>query len=174
MIFTGFKRKSNQIFLRNRLPQLLEESNKDTAKKVKKVIVILDDVAHKNSILKEIVNTLEIDDKNVDCILFQRKISKENIEEGLICPKDFGWYGKIKSNHLKSVLTKKYDLLINYSKVDDLYVNLLILQSKSDFKAGFAHLDNRFYDLLIECKLNDFKSFNVELKKYLKILKKIL
>ena len=173
MIFTGFKRKSNQIFLRNRLPQLLEESNKDTTKKVKKVIVILDDVAHKNSILKEIVNTLEIDEKNIECIVFQQKISKENIEEGLISPKDFGWYGKIKSNYLKSVLTNKYDLLINYSKVDNLYVNLLILQSKSAFKAGFAHLDNRFYDLMIDCKSDDFKSFNNELSKYLKILKKI-
>jgi len=173
MIFTGFKRKSNQIFLGKKWSQLLEKTAIEKAANIKKVFVILDDVTLKDAMLKEIANTLVVDQKNVECIVFKQKINKENTDEDLISPKDFGWYGKIKSEHLKKRLTKKYDLLINYSKVDDLYSNLLLLHCNTSFNVGFKHLDGRFYDLVIDCKSHDFKSFNSELGKYLKILKKI-
>ena len=173
MIFTGFKRKSNQIFLRKRGAQLLERPSKNEAGTIKKVFVILDEGSKKSFLTKEIVKTLNITEKDVVSVVFQQKIDKENVDEDIVSPKDFGWYGNIKSEHLKSILTNKYDLLINYSKVDNLYSNLLILQCKSLFNVGFEHLDNRFYDLMIDCKSDDFKSFNSELIKYLKILKKI-
>ena len=173
MIFTGFKSKSNQIFLRKRWPQLLKKSSKDKAGTIKKVFVILDDDSQKSFLTKDIVKALNITEKDVVNIVVQQNIGKENDDEDLVSQKDFGWYGKIKSEHLKAVLTNKYDLLINYSKVDNLYSNLLILQCKSLFNVGFEHLDNRFYDFMIDCKSDDFKSFNNELSKYLKILKKI-
>ncbi|MEX1382402.1 MAG: hypothetical protein AB1Z17_03310, partial [Lutibacter sp.] len=91
----------------------------------------------------------------------------------LFSSKDFGWYGKINNDTLKNILTKKYDLLINYSKIDYLYNNILLLHSKVAFKVGFASLDNRFYDLLINCKTSEIALFNKEVRKYLEILNKI-
>ncbi|WP_299528546.1 hypothetical protein [uncultured Lutibacter sp.] len=173
MIFTGFKRKSNQIFFNRRLKDLLKKSTAISSKEIKRVIVFLDTISEKDKVKKEILALFNIAEKDLKMVVFQQKVSKEESSEDIITPKDFGWYGRINSEKLKTILTKKYDLLINYSKVDNLYSNLLLLQCKIGFRAGFKHLDNRFYDLLIDCKSDDFKLFDKELLKYLKILKKI-
>ena len=173
MIFTGFKQKSNQIFFNKRLSEFLKKSTSISSKEIKQVFVILDSTSNQDKIEKELMNILNISKKNIEFVVFQQKVTKDQIVNELISPKDFGWYGRIKSDKIKSVLTKKYDLLINYSKVDNLYSNLLILQCKAAFRAGFEHLDNRFYDLLINCDSDDFCSFNNELKKYLVILNKL-
>jgi len=173
MIFTGFKRKSNRFFFNRRLVDLLKKSSAISSKEIKHVIVFLDDISEKDKIKKEVLALFNIAESDLEMVIFQQKTAKEEHSEAIITPKDFGWYGKINSEKLKIILTKKYDLLINYSKVDNLYSNLLLLQCKIGFRAGFKHLDNRFYDLLIDCKTSDLKLFNEELLKYLKILNKI-
>ncbi|MBL4724740.1 MAG: hypothetical protein JKY73_05075 [Lutibacter sp.] len=135
--------------------------------------MILDSTSNQDKIEKELMNILNISKNNIEFVIFQQKGAKDQIVDELISPKDFGWYGRIKSDKIKAVLTKKYDLLINYSEVDNLYSNLLILQCKAAFRVGFEHLDKRFYDLLINCDSDDFSSFNKELKKYLTILNKL-
>ncbi len=173
MIFTRFKQKSNQLFLNRRLVDLLKKSTAISSKEIKHVIVFLDAISEKDTIKKEVLALFNIAESDLELVVFQQKINKEESSEAIITPKDFGWYGTINAEKLKTILTKKYDLLINYSKVDNLYSNLLLLQCKIGFKAGFKHLDNRFYDLLIDCKLSDLELFNKELLKYLKILKKL-
>ena len=173
MIFRGFKRKSNQIFFKKQLPVLLENSHKNTSAEVKKVIVFLDDVSKKTEIKNSLSSLFNLSDNAIDWCVFLQKKSKSEDEEGVFTPKDFGWFGMINAPELKSILTKKYDLLINYSKVESLYSDLLILRSRTAFRVGFAHLDSRFYDLVIDCDAEDWELFNSELKKYLKILNKI-
>ena len=173
MIFTGFKRKSNQFFFDNRLPNWLKKPADSSSKEITNVLVLIDNISEKEMIHKSLLSLFEIESANLDIIVVQQKISKDQVSEEINTPKDFGWFGKIKSDRLKSVLTKKYDLLINYSNVDNLYCNLLLLQCKVAFKTGFAHLDSRFYDLTIDCEPNNLELFNNELKKYLIILNKI-
>ena len=173
MIFTGIKRKSNQIFLNKRFDNLLENNFKNTSKKVEKVVVFLDDISKIEEIKSSIKRLLQISEEAIEVLVFQKKIPKENENEGVFSPKDFGWYGKIKSEGLKHILTKKYDVLINYSKVENIYSNLLLLQCKTSLRVGFLHLDNRFYDLIIECELTEIELFNRELKKYLEILNRV-
>jgi len=173
MIFTGFKRKSNQIFFNKNLPELLKKSEAISSKEIKIILVFLDEVSKKDQIQKGLMALFNIAESAMKFVVFQQKVAKEQISEDIITPKDFGWYGKMNSEKLKTILTKKYDLLINYSKVDNLYMNLLLLQCKVGFKAGFTHLDNRFYDLVINCETDDLELFNTELKKYLTILNKI-
>ena len=173
MIFTGFKRKSNQFFLKRRLSDLLKKTSAISSKEIKHVIIFLDDISEKDKIKSELLSLLNIAENNLKIVIFKQKIKDDQNLEEITTPKDFGWYGKIDSEKLKTILTKKYDLLINYSKVDNLYSNLLLLQCKAGFRVGFKHLDNRFYDLIIGCKWNDLELFNKELKKYLTILNKI-
>ncbi|WP_456463253.1 DUF6913 domain-containing protein [Lutibacter sp.] len=173
MIFTGFKRKSNQFFFDKQLPKLLKNSNMNSQGKIKKVLIFLNDATEKIPVLNSLEKALNIPKNNIKIIIFKQKIPKENTDENVISSKDFGWYGKITSEKLRNILTKKYDLLINYSKVDNLYNNVLLLQSKTAFKAGFSHLDNRLYNLLINCESSNLELFNKELKKYLTILKKL-
>ena len=151
MIFTGFKKKTNQIFLNKKFADLFKKSRTVSSKKIKKIIVFIDDVLEKEPIQKSLVTLFNTAEDNIKFVIFQQKRSKEQIIEDIVTPKDFGWYGKINSSELKSVLTKKYDLLISYSKDENLYANLVLLQCKVGFKAGFSHLDSRFYDLIINC-----------------------
>jgi len=170
MIFTGIKRKSNQIFFNKKLIELLGSSKIATSKEVKKVIVFLDNVSEKEIIKKNLSTILKISKNSIEVVVF-KNLNKNKLEKEIFTPKDFGWFGTIRSERLKNILTKKYDLLINYSKTDTLYKNLVVLQSKTAFRVGFAHLDNRFYDLLINCNASDISLFNKEMKKYLYILK---
>jgi|SRR5680860_1356617 len=171
MIFTGFKRKSNQIFFKKNLPSLLKNAHKSPFDEVKKVIIFLDINANRISILSALTSMLKISESDIKVVVFQRKLKKEKEENEIITPKYFGWYGKIDNEKLKNILTNKYDLLINYSKVDNVYLNILLLQCKAAFKVGFAHLDKRLYDLMIRCESDEINLFHEELKKYLVILK---
>lgn len=171
MIFTGFKRKSNQIFFKKTLQTLLKNEHESPFDEVKKVIIFLDDYSTKASIVNELISILKISENDIKVVVFQQKLRNEKEPMDIITPKDFGWYGKIDSEKLKNILTNKYDLLINYSKIDNLYLNLLLLQCKASFKVGFAHSDKRLYDLMIRCEPDEIDLFNEELIKYLTILK---
>jgi hypothetical protein len=171
MIFTGFKRKSNQIFLKKILPGILKNEQKTPFNEVKKVLIFLDAAADRSRIVSELTSLLKIAESDIKVVVFLKKYKNENEPDDIITPKDFGWYGKIDSEKIKNILTNKYDLLINYSKVDNVYLNILILQSKAAFKVGFAHLDKRLYDFMIRCEVDEIALFNEELLKYLVILK---
>lgn len=173
MIFTGFKQKSNQLFFNKQLPVWLDNLKNNSSNDIKKIVVLLDDISEKSFIQNRVATLFNLTKYDVDVAVFREKLDKSNEQVFIYTPKSFGWYGKIKTYFLENILTKKYDLLINYSKVENLYSNLLLLQCETAFRVGFDHLDNRFYDLLIDCDPEDVKLFNSELMKYLKILNKI-
>ena len=173
MIFTGFKRKSNQFFFNKTLPSLLKKEHESPFEEVKKVIIFLDENSEKAQIITQLVTILKIPESNIKVIVFKRNLKNEIETDDIITPKDFGWYGKFDSERVKNILTNKYDLLINYNKIDQFYTNLLVLQSNASFKVGFAHLKSGLYDLTIQCNHNEIELFTKEVKKYLKILKKI-
>lgn len=171
MIFTGFKRKSNQIFFKKTVPFFLKNEQKSPFGEVKKVLIFLDDISEKEMIVSQLATLLKIAESDIKVVVFQRKLRKETPDEDIVTPKDFCWYGKIDNEKLKNIITNKYDLLINYSKVDNVYLNILLLQCKAAFRAGFAHMDKRLYDLLIRCEPEEIDLFHEELIKYLIILK---
>jgi hypothetical protein len=171
MIFTGFKRKSNQIFFKKTLPGFLKNEHKSPFDEVKKVLIFLDDNVEKELVVSTLAALLKISESAIKVVVFQRKLRKENTSDDIITPKDFGWYGNIDNEKLKNILTNNYDLLINYSKVDNVYLNILLLQCKAAFSVGFAHMDKRLYDLLIRCEPDEIDLFHEELIKYLVILK---
>ena len=47
MIFTGIKRKSNQLFFNKRVKELLADAAESTSEKIKKVLIVLDDISLK-------------------------------------------------------------------------------------------------------------------------------
>ena len=173
MIFTGIKRKSNQIFFNKEARNFSNNFEEISSENINKIIIFLDDSSKKSDIVSNLQALFNLSKEDIEILVFNKKSNENNTEERFFTPKCFGWYGKINSNTLKSILTKKYDLLINYSKIESLYNNLLILQCKSSFNIGYAELDKSFYDLLIDCNPSDFKTFNNEIEKYLKILNKV-
>lgn len=173
MIFTGFKRKSNQIFINKNWHELLEKSSVVSEGDIKNVLIIVNNQLEKEAIVKSLNEILKLPQNNIDTIIFQPKVKKEQRDLGIITPKDFGWNGKVPTQKLENILTKNYDLLINYSKVDSVYVNLLSLHCKIAFRAGFGHLNKNLYNFIVKCDPTELSLFHTELIKYLKILKKI-
>ena len=173
MIFKGLKKTCNQLFLNKNMAEFLEKSGVSDANKTGRILVLSDDITSGQYLPREVSEILNVSENHIDLIIFNKKKPKERQHEFVITSADFGWFGKVKSEKLKNILTNKYDLLINYCKVDNLYSNLLLLQSKTALKVGFAHFDTRFYELIIKCDPSDRALFNSELRKYLKILNKI-
>jgi len=173
MIFTGFKRKTNQIFFNKKLIELQNQGDVSCNKNIESVLVVLDNPENQDKIIKDLSKKLNRAKNCFEVVIFQPKKDKNNLIENAFYPTCFGWYGKIKSIFFKDILTKKYDLLINYNKVDNIYVNLLLLQCKADFKVGFANLNKALYQLVIDCETDDYELFNEEIKKYLTILNKL-
>lgn len=173
MIFTGFKRKSNQFFFSRNKETLLENSRIDSFGAIKKVIVLVNSLLELEEAKATLSKLLHISENEIDGIVFQLKIKKEEKNEIIFTPKDFGWNGDVKSDKLGAILTNQYDLLINYSKVENVYVNLLLLQCKVAFKVGFGDVNKELYDFIIKCDASEIAVFHTELIKYLKILKKL-
>lgn len=173
MIFTGFKRKSNQIFFNRNKEELLEKSRTETVGTIKKVVLVVNSIAEADELKETVSKLLNIPKATIDAIVFQMKVKKDQKNDTILTPKDFGWHGDLKNNKIENILTNQYDLLINYSKVENVYINLLLLQCKVAFRIGFGHFDKLLYDLIIKCEIAELDLFHTELIKYLKILKKL-
>jgi hypothetical protein len=173
MIFKGLKKTCNQLFLNKNIAEFLKKSEVSDANKTGRILIFSDDITSGHYLPREVSEMLNISEDHIDLIIFKKKRPKDRQHEFVITSADFGWFGQVKSEELRIILTNKYDLLINYCKVDNLYGNLLLLQSKTALKIGFAHFDTRFYKLIIKCDPSDRALFNSELIKYLKILNKI-
>lgn len=173
MIFTGFKRKSNQNFFNKRIEELHNDLQVTNASLVRNALIFLDDFSEKGLILNEIREKFGLSENQIQFVIFQKKLDKKKLMPDVITVKDFGWYGNILSSEIKNLLTKEYDLLINYSKVENVFINLLILQCKTTFRVGLSHLDKRLYNLIVNCEIDDYKVFTSEIQKYLRILNKI-
>ena len=87
--------------------------------------------------------------------------------------KDFGFFGKVKSEALNRFLTIDFDLLINYCDASLLYPKVIMMRSAAKMRAGFENEANFFNDIAVKAKQNDIDTFNNELAKYLRILKLI-
>jgi hypothetical protein len=173
MIFTGLKRKSNQLFLNRKLGGFIDKIKTNKGGCVSNILVICDDLERCTELISYLNRKIGYDKDQIQCLVFQRKAGGQDLEKNIFSPSDFGWYGGVKSNRLRQILTKKIDLLINYSKIENLYCNILLLQCKAGFRVGYSDSDNRFYDLMINCKRDDHDTFGYELKKYLTILNKL-
>ena len=87
--------------------------------------------------------------------------------------KDFGLFGKIKSEALNKFVHRDYDLLVNYCDPALLFPKVIMLRSVAKMRAGFENEANFFNDIAINVSGNDIDGFNRELIKYLQILKLI-
>jgi hypothetical protein len=104
-------------------------------------------------------------------LTFKKKLP--SLRQNQVHDKDFTWGGEIKNQNAREFLEIPFDVLIGYYKGSHDYLDLMVSVSKAKFKVGVADADPRLYDLIIEIQPEKIDAFKAELKKYLKILKKI-
>lgn len=176
------RNKSNMFFnkIKEKVHYFFVKKNKDSHryKGTKKegtnqsILVIIDDFDTKDLVEKELRHFFK-EKISLDIITFKEEVKDKKERLEYITPYDFGWKGGISDKLKETVLTKKYDLLINYCKVDYVYIKTLLLYCHFDFAISYAHLNNEPYDIQINCDTDNVKLFTDEVKKYLKILNKI-
>ena len=170
MILAGLKKKNLKKYFEKRITKK-EGFN---SSKIQTILFIVDEnTIPKVDFIKQFEDDFKNKECNIDILVFKPIKEKTDSAENYFFESDFGWNGVLKSNSLKKFVKNDYDLLINYVKQENLYVNTITLLSNSKFKVGRARIDNRLFDLIIDCNLDDLKTFNLEIKKYLEILNKL-
>lgn len=124
--------------------------------------------------LYEFGNELGLQRKDVKLFTFletRRKIP--SLRQNQITNKEFTWRGEINNQNAKEFLDFPFDVLIGYYKGKHEFLSAMVAQSKAKFKMGFNGADERLFDLLLTVDLQNTDAFKSEVKKYLKIFKKI-
>ncbi len=175
MNFTGLKKKTAFQFYEKQLKKL--KKNSGAIPSTIETIGILADSRLFGSydISRNLSQKLNMPHKKFEIIIF------ENLKDDFVSQhyntfseKDFGMYGKIKTQNVLGFVDTKYDLLINYCNSDSVFSTIVAMRSKAKFKVGFADEQLQdLYDFMIVIEGNKIDVFNDELAKYLQILELI-
>ena len=145
----------------------------DKQGKVKKVAVVLDNEALVNVITSNMLNIFPFQKQDITFLVYREFSKKQEATPLFFTEKEIGYKASLKSDNLKNFVKNDYDLLINYTKMSNLYTNVITLQSQAKLKAGFAEIDDRLFDIVVSDPTFNEAVLNQELKKYLTILNKI-
>lgn len=174
-MLSKLKRKSILKYFSKESKKASSEPRILNTKRIRRIGVLMEDaqLLTSNSTLNSLQQNFEIPMENIQLLVFKKFDKKEVYTDFEFSEKDFGWYGSLKLNKLQEFVKNDYDLLINYGFEENLYWNVITLQSQSSFKVGFASKKNGLYDLSISDKERDLDVLTSEMVKYLKILKKL-
>ncbi len=175
MNFSGIKSK-----ILSKKTSLLLKDNKysntlSAGKLINSVGIIVNEESSFNfEELKKLQKNIPIGSNNFHILTY--KNNKESYNEfrgAFFYEKYISLTGSIKSKEIVEFLDNDFDMLIDFTGAKTIFSQFLTARSKSKFKVGYAIGSSDLYDLLIAVPFDDIKKFNVELLKYLKILKKI-
>ncbi|MGB2128322.1 MAG: DUF6913 domain-containing protein [Flavicella sp.] len=174
MIFDRFKyRTIERSFLRMLFKSKTQVRPLSNDKIITVGVLVETSELQESEILSSISQHLMVPDHCIEFFKFEVQPIKKEMDSNVCSSKSFGWFGSLKLNSLHEFVKKDFDLFINYGISENLYLNMITLQSKSKFKIGFATEFTDLYDLSVSDPKRDIESFNLEAAKYLKILKKI-
>lgn len=134
-------------------------------------ILTLDNTSSKINLQSEIESTLEL--KNAKIYSFKKFNKNDEVSFKHFSEKNLSWSGEFNEPTFQSFLEQPFDLLIGYFNEKHLFLEKAVFASKATFKAGFSDVNSKLYELEISTDLENVNQFSSELKKYLKILKKL-
>jgi hypothetical protein len=174
-MLSNLKKKSIQKYFTKEASKASLDSRNLNTKRIRTIGVLMEEsqLLKSNNTLSSLQENFEIPLENIDLLVF-KKFDKKQVYTDFECTeKDFGWYGSLKLNKLQEFVKNEYDLLINYGFEENLYWNVITLQSQSNFKVGFASIKDGLYDLSISDRERNLDVLTSEMVKYLRILKKL-
>lgn len=115
----------------------------------------------------------EINDVEIKIVSFRKFEKKITIVDNEFTNKDINLKGDFTKQNVVAFLNESFSLLIGYFSTDNIYLKNAVLKSKANFKVGFSSVKTNLFELNIDTQEEQTKIFVIELKKYLKALKKI-
>jgi hypothetical protein len=171
---------------------MLKKLKKNSLKKNTEKNLTMRDVSQRNTALKmlgflmdeaffddfelfyEFGKELGLQRKDIKIFTFIETRKKlPSLRQNQITNKEFSWQGDIHNQNANEFLDIPFDVLISFNKEKHEYLGAMAAQSKAKFKIGFDGADERLYDLVLAVDPQNTIDFKSEVRKYLKILKKI-
>lgn len=116
---------------------------------------------------------LQISDGDFRIITCMEARPKAERPEGLVfSPAGLSWTGKIKDLEVQEFISSPFDMLISFCRKETKASRIIMNDCKAGIKVGRVESGSG-YDLAISTPIEEVGLFIGELKKYLKILKKI-
>lgn len=143
--------------------------------KISKVIIFVDgSTSFNQKSYKELQKLLNLTTSDFTFLSYKDKKSSFNEFNGVVMTQDsINWKANVKSESLQRLLDEKFDLLIDYTN-DGLELKYLIIPKiNAAFKIGFSEKYADLYNFMVQVASGEIKTFNVEIARYLKILKLI-
>ncbi len=166
-----------KYFVSNKIKAALKRhaiaGNEDTLSEISDIAIFVDEKsAFDEKEFRALQEIVKLDETHFSILTYKEKKSSYNEFRGTVLyHNEINWQGNITSKDVKYYFEKKYDVLIDYTEADNLERQLVVTKIKAKMKIGFSVKKKKFYDLLIAVEPNEIKLFNIELVRYLKILK---
>ncbi|MFK8061114.1 MAG: hypothetical protein AB8B78_13620 [Polaribacter sp.] len=154
--------------------QLLKTNTKRTVsqKEIMTVgILTLDSISSKIDLQTEIETIIGV--RNTKIYSFKKFDKLDDASFKHFSEKDINWKGDFIQPNFKSFIETPFDLLIGFFNEENLYLEKAVYNSKATFKVGFSNVNSNLYEMEIHSEIENVEQFSTELKKYLKILKKL-
>jgi hypothetical protein len=162
-----FIRKSfRKLLLEKELIRVVSQNEINTV-----CIIVAEDIFSLIDLQREVEEGLNL--QNAKIYSFRTYSRKNAFSDKHFSEKYFGWNGQVKQPDFKVFIEKPFDLLIGYFGKNNLYLENAVLLSKAKFKVGISKVNQELYDIEIATSPKNIKEFLSELKRYLKILKKM-
>ncbi len=143
--------------------------------KVKKVGFLIDESLHIDTEkLYDFSTELQLQHKDILIFVFvelQKKVP--TMKDNEVSNKDFSWNGTLHNTSAATFLNTNFDVLIAMHQEKNVYIDLMVSESKANFKVGLENATHSLYDLILQLKPTDLITLKSELKKYLTVLNKL-
>jgi len=117
------------------------------------LLIFESDLSEENPRIHRIIQLLTLDGKKVTAWGFLNK--KESItpvspDYKILLPKNFGLFNKPKKQIFNELLSKEYDLLIDLSTNNLIYLDYIVLCARAKCKAGIKKQRVNYYDFAMD------------------------
>jgi hypothetical protein len=163
------------FFVQKKIEKKSTQFKPSNTNKIKTIILVIDESQQdfKTKILFKI-KEMGIDESKLSVLIYCKTLEKEKkYEFPTFSNASFSNFGLVKSEDLKTIFNKSFDLLITFYQTKNILLDYVILKINSDFKVGLTASQNQNFHLAVNCTTNDVKTYLNETFKYLKILNKL-
>lgn len=171
MNLKGIKKKSALKFLKKNFGTK-GENQISSLNKIEKIGILAEVELFKTyDFTRKLSENFKVDKNKFEVFLYENDYGQDSLDQYMsFSEKDFGLFGKVKSENAKKIINNEYDLLIDYCSYDNIYSKVICFTSNSKLIAGFKNEEFDIYDISIKLESNRIDTFNEELTKYLRIL----
>ena len=143
MELLNLKNKTASKFIKNQL-NAVGRKKEFELKAIRKIGVLAElSLFETYDFTKRLASDLKVPDEDLKVFLFDSSGKGEAPGFYKTCSdKDFGYFGKVKSEALNRFLSMDFDLLINYCDASLLFPKVIMLRSAAKMRAGFENEAN--------------------------------